>query len=97
MTPAESWAILCPEIPYSDQAVRALVRAEEYDALHNYRAGWHALAACGINPDNPHDRHQLAAGAAELAALCPCPEHQAFALTVAKMCSDVTGGALWQS
>ena len=80
MNAAPGWSALSP-LPYTPQHVAALVELEQRDALTNYRLGWHALAACGINPDNPHDRFQLAHAATESAVSviqknasrrCPC-------------------------
>ena len=92
---AAGWAVVAPTMPYTAEHVDGLVACEQQAALLNYRTGWHALAACHINPDNPHDWFYLAAAAQNMAALFPTIEHQAFALTVAKMVSDVSGGALW--
>ncbi len=94
MNPAEGWAAVSP-LPYAPEHVAGLVEAEARDTLTNYRNGWHALAACHLNPDDPWDWFRLAAGSQEMAASWPTITNRAFALTVAKMICDVSGGALW--
>ncbi len=77
--------------------IPAAVVAEfaECAALLNYRNGWHALAACHINPDDPRERMHLALAVVNMASLFPTIENRAFAVTVGKMCSDASGGATW--
>ena len=91
---AATWAALSPE-PYTPENLAGLVACDQQEALLNYRLGWHALSSCHVNPDNPWDWFRLAAAARNMAALDPTSRNIAFALTVSKVVSDVSGGGLW--